>query len=741
MATSVTLLFKPAVVEPGSNNTGDVSLSQRTIRISINSATMSVEYIYIEPHALANYLDTDTNPATPYTPAYPWSPATKKYVDDSVSWTISRWTTAPSSPVEWQLWYDTANDVLKVYDGTQWKNVDTDTQNNWIDVTVTTAYTTAAKVWTTTSGNYTPTKWDFLLVNFVNGCSVWNPTLNIDNSSAINIKLWNTNATADTFNLWSGANSNVKVLMYYDGDYYKIWSVANTTYSAMSVSEWETWTATWQRTMRADYLKQIIKYHAVDDTAYSSAWSWEDDIAPSKKAVYNKIESLSSSIPSSSATAPANPTEWQLWYDTTNDVLKVYDWTNWNVVWDDTADINTKTFYLSSTSDLTTAQAAYDWWINWKNSIIIFSWSTYFQDTKDSTSAYFYKSYNSYETQDNKYTLISLPKIKFNVSSGTVTSVLSVVWSSMSRVLATNVDYSAPYTPLYNGSPATKKYVDDSVSWAVSKWSTAPSSPVEWQLWYDTTNDVLKSYNWTTWVEVWWWATTNVLRFDIWERYWLNDLIWESVANIVDAWDESWTGTEWKNTIILTANDWQSRRYDFLVTSVTDSLAWQWAIHAITYSNSDEFYDSMQQSLWYLDIYYDIDTKICTNIQEFPQSPTTRLDSPFTLDFIWLWTEADYQDITEPNPQTLYLTMDIPLKSYQEIVAMTNVQDVYNELNLQPARYIQKFTSEWHFYNSANWKWLSSDWTIWNIPTWWNYRIRVASWADTFDYTTTTPAP
>lgn len=32
-----------------------------------------------------------------------------------------------------------------------------------------------------------------------------------------------------------------------------------------------------------------------------------------------------------SASAPVSPTEWMAWYDTTNDQLKVYDWTNWNV--------------------------------------------------------------------------------------------------------------------------------------------------------------------------------------------------------------------------------------------------------------------------------------------------------------------------------------------------------------------------------------------------------------------------
>ena len=36
--------------------------------------------------------------------------------------------------------------------------------------------------------------------------------------------------------------------------------------------------------------------------------------------------------------------------------------------------------------------------------------------------------------------------------------------------------------------------------------STAPSSPVEWLLWYDTTIDMLKAYNWT-WRETIWLPT------------------------------------------------------------------------------------------------------------------------------------------------------------------------------------------------------------------------------------------
>lgn len=103
-------------------------------------------------------------------------------------------------------------------------------------------------------------------------------------------------------------------------------------------------------------------------------------------------------------TAPSNPEEWQMWYDTTNNVLKVYDWTQWNEVW-------ASTVYIA-------------WnWIDVTNDVI----------------------------------------------------------SIDTTVVATQDDLEA----------------------MKSTWSTPPSNPEEWQLWYDTTNDVLKVYDWTQWVSTW----------------------------------------------------------------------------------------------------------------------------------------------------------------------------------------------------------------------------------------------
>ena len=140
-----------------------------------------------------------------------------------------------------------------------------------IEVTVETAYNTAAKVWTTTSGNYSPVKWDLLLVKIVNGCCVASPSLNIDWSWAKNIRTWSANANTNTFALWSTSDSNIYALMYYDGTYYRTFSTSNNTYSDMSVAEWQTWTATTARSVRADYLKQIIQYHSPNDVFLTQA--------------------------------------------------------------------------------------------------------------------------------------------------------------------------------------------------------------------------------------------------------------------------------------------------------------------------------------------------------------------------------------------------------------------------------------------------------------------------------------
>lgn len=66
-----------------------------------------------------------------------------------------------------------------------------------------------------------------------------------------------------------------------------------------------------------------------------------------------------------------------LWYDSTNDVLEVYNGSAWQEVGSGTADVNTKTFFIANASDLTTAQAALNWYNAGKHPIIRYNGRTY----------------------------------------------------------------------------------------------------------------------------------------------------------------------------------------------------------------------------------------------------------------------------------------------------------------------------------------------------------------------------
>ena len=125
---------------------------------------------------------------------------------------------------------------------------------------------------------------------------------------------------------------------------------------------------------------------------------------------------------------------------------------------------NTKTFYLSSTSDLTTAQVAWNWHLAGKNPIINFLKKTYILNSIGSGYAIFTSTYRTGVTADKSGSRISSPAIQLNLSSDTVTGIIENNNYNAIVYLNTNSNYQTPYTPLYDGSPATKKYVDDNVS-------------------------------------------------------------------------------------------------------------------------------------------------------------------------------------------------------------------------------------------------------------------------------------
>lgn len=168
----------------------------------------------------------------------------------------------------------------------------------------TTAAATAAKVVTVSADqDFKLTVGALVMVKFTISNSASSVTLNVNNTGAKSIYYNNDVYTGTSTTVCGYANTNFVYM--YDGTNW-VWvshsADSNTTYSAMSVAEGQTATATSARSMRSDYLKQIIQYHAVpsgqgvpsggttgqvlakvDGTDYNTQWvdppsgiEWED---------------------------------------------------------------------------------------------------------------------------------------------------------------------------------------------------------------------------------------------------------------------------------------------------------------------------------------------------------------------------------------------------------------------------------------------------------------------------------
>ena len=167
------------------------------------------------------------------------------------------------------------------------------------------------------------------------------------------------------------------------------------------------------------------------------------------------------------STAPTNPTEWMVWYDTANDLFKTYNWVGWDIPWQ-----TLKSFPVEFNTTWTTAQFL------------------------------------------SSITAMNLPvgmSYLWQVSLSDMPSWITVQAEVEVDIYPQNVVYAimrsaevSPYEWMVNSydnrwREPVDKTANDYTDSRISRWTTAPSNPAQWQLWYDTTNNVLKMYNWSSW--------------------------------------------------------------------------------------------------------------------------------------------------------------------------------------------------------------------------------------------------
>lgn len=166
---------------------------------------------------------------------------------------------------------------------------------------------------------------------------------------------------------------------------------------------------------------------------------------------------------------------------------------SWNLTIDEG---NTKSFTLtslwSSATPIAEWQPVLDWYLAGNTPIVVYGTTVYTLYTVGGGRMRFLWALGKSQGSSTSYVYQWFLDINYN-SSNTVTSTGMSSVSVSPDFLQTDRDYPTPYTPLYNGSPATKKYVDDSMrslSETVGnliniKYIWIPAGPDERAIWDD----------------------------------------------------------------------------------------------------------------------------------------------------------------------------------------------------------------------------------------------------------------
>lgn len=240
------------------------------------------------------------------------------------------------------------------------------------------------------------------------------------------------------------------------------WDVYNVE-SDFTIS-WTTYPA-WTNVAWNGSARDPLAWAAVDNTAYWSSWDWDTIHAPSKNAVYDKINAMDTTI-------------WNK--ANSSDVL---------------AKDNTTAYTPSTNYHPATKKYVDD------NAVTFKPFPAGFV-TNSTTTAFL-----------SSITALSLPSgmaYLWQVSLNDMPDWVTVQAEVEVYIYPQNVAYCvmrssevAPYVWEVNSyenrwrEPLSNQYT----------WATAPDYPTEWMLWFDTTEKKLKVYDGTQWKETWsWWG-------------------------------------------------------------------------------------------------------------------------------------------------------------------------------------------------------------------------------------------
>ena len=263
---------------------------------------------------------------------------------------------APASPIEWMTWYDTTNDQLKVYDGTNWQVTGKD-YNAWPWISIGTYNDYSAMRWPCPEWFHVPSKDEWMAVY-----NIWNT-----------LWLWTS---------WSWSNIQIYLKLP------KNWFIEN-NWQYQDSYKWVTWyyfscSLSWNYPYAFSYKNNEVRY---DITTRKSRWYW---IRWFKDSPVIPDSSWTTLYDGSSVASWAwifhNTTEWLISLSS--------DWTTWYTIMDKNLWATT---VWNSWDTLNEANCG-KYYQRWNNYWFPFSWSITTSSTQVDASVYWPWNYYSSST-------------------------------------------------------------------------------------------------------------------------------------------------------------------------------------------------------------------------------------------------------------------------------------------------------------------------------------------------------
>lgn len=242
--------------------------------------------------------------------------------------------------------------------------------------------------------------------------------------------------------------------------------------------------------------------------------------------------------------------------------------------------------------------------------------------------------------------------------------------------------------------------------WAIS--NVAPSTPVEWMLWYDTTNDELKTYDWTAWVTEW--TKMVVLEYGV--------STWQ---NFIDAYNE--------NAIVYCKVSSWSSGYRMAFMAYT---AWQWTPTEVEF----QYYrsrSSHSQSSTQLDEVY-----VYKLTNAWVWTTTQRDTWAKMIAGTWIWITFNSSGATINNTWVTSVNWNTGTVTVEEVPSWWTEWQVLTQTNSWPTWQNPTGWAEIEYKTQAEYDALPSSkltdgkhYFIYSTSWWWGWRT---PWVNTLAY-------